>query len=61
MESIKDSTHDEHETISETDTQITSLNDDLELVFNDLKQQVINDSSNCIQEQRSFVKNTKNG
>ena len=42
---IKDGAHDEHETIPETDTQITSLNDDLEFVFNDLKQQVVNDSS----------------
>ena len=42
---IKNGAHDHHETIPETDTQITSLNDDLEFVFNNLKQQVVNDLS----------------
>ena len=40
---IKDGAHDKHESIPETDKKLISLSDDLEFVFNNLKQQVANE------------------
>lgn len=42
---IKDGALDKHEPIPETDTKLISLSDDLDFVFDDLKQQVVNYSS----------------